>query len=142
MNGVDSLKLAKEFCVVIREWMKPDEMQKVIALNRSEENPEICHTHDFYDANMAMDEAGERLGLHLCPDEDENGNVVGVGHTEDATNLWCEAWSIAKRAEFMADQCKEPVYAIGSQRGNEVSIPRQQPNTQSAPARQDHLARD
>ncbi len=52
-------ELSKEFSRVINEWCTPDQLAEIIRRNASSEYKEIncCATHDFYDSNMAMDEA-------------------------------------------------------------------------------------
>ena len=91
-DTVHAEALADEFSHVLRNWLTADEMAKVIERNRAQTNPIICHSHDFCDANMAMDEAFTLL----------------MGRSSDAADghdarLWNEAWEIAKRNEFAID---------------------------------------
>ena len=82
-------QLAKEFSKVLSEWLTADQMREVIARNAVEPNDQICASHDFCDANMAMLEAFERCGLGEADPSD------------DATlNLWNRVWDLAKATEF------------------------------------------
>lgn len=54
-------QLAEEFAKVLHEWLTPEQMQEVIRRNNTEEYKGCCATHDFCDANMAMDEAFKRV---------------------------------------------------------------------------------
>lgn len=97
-------RMAAEFSKVLREWLTPLEMSKVITGNRrlGLKQQSVCCTHDFCDANMAMDAAFKRvLGREFY--------LLDSKATEDEkdadTDLWNEAWGIAKAAEFNVDAC-------------------------------------
>lgn len=93
MPKVDAL--AKQFSKVLRGWLGAKKMKTVIARNHAEQEPGICHSHDFCDANMAMDQAFRDLGVHGMPD----------GHGDDAmTNAWNAAWDLAKSHNFYEGQ--------------------------------------
>lgn len=81
--------LAKEFSRVLRSWLTPEEMAKVIQLNATPQYHGCCASHDFCDSNMAMDEAFTKIVGHEC-DAD-----VGL----DAVT-WSKAWDIAVKSEF------------------------------------------
>lgn len=100
INGVDSITVAKAFCVAMRQELNIDQMQLVIERNRNEPSDAICHTHDFCDANVVMDEVCKRLNaeLEFQPDENDEAKV------QKQCDLWNEAWSIAKYAAFHADR--------------------------------------
>lgn len=89
-------KVAVAFSRVLHEWLTPLQMAKVITRNAAA-NDSSCATHDFCDANMAMDEAFKRVLGRGCllieesaSDEDKQAD----------TDLWNEAWTIAKEAKF------------------------------------------
>lgn len=85
-------RIAREFSRVLREWITDEQMQEVIRRNKAETDTRICHSHDFCDANMAMDAAFRDLGM----DPFEGGE-----HISEATcELWGAAWDVAKSAEF------------------------------------------
>jgi hypothetical protein len=82
-------RLASEFSRVLRSWLTVGEMEQVISRNKRETDPRICHSHDFCDANMAMDEAFTTItGREL--DADDGSDVA----------LWGKAWDIALKSEF------------------------------------------
>jgi hypothetical protein len=86
MPGDDAL-IAMRFVQVLRNWLKPKEWLEMCERNAVQDNPGICHSHDFCDANMAMCEAFESV----------------VGKTPDADNeieakLWSDAWKLAMPA--------------------------------------------
>jgi hypothetical protein len=85
----DPEQFAREFSVVLRSWLTPAQMEEVIARNKAETDPRICHSHDFCDANMAMNEVFlDKHGLDL--------NAEDEAHV----TLWNEAWDIAKANDF------------------------------------------
>lgn len=85
-------KTAKEFARVLHTWLTAEEMKKVVEDNRGE-SKSICHSHDFCDANMAMDEAFTNLGLTMWDENDD-------GLSDEGTDLANAAWSLAKEKEF------------------------------------------
>lgn len=105
VNGVSAIVLAKAFCKEMRETFAyaPENLVEILKRNKEEPSDAICHSHDFCDANVVMDEAGKSVGIELCPNE-VNGEIIGILHTEAYTDIWNEAWSLAKRAEFDADK--------------------------------------
>lgn len=94
---ITEIDVAKEFCIVIGEWLKGWKLEKVILRNRAQHSPSVCHTHDFCDANMAMVEAFEFFGLDTPEDQ--------YGAT--SFKLWNDAWDLAKRAEFNSAKVQE-----------------------------------
>lgn len=89
--------IAGAFSRVLRQWLTPLQMAKVITRNRRELHAGVCHSHDFCDANMAMDEAFKVVlgrGMLLIEDgaSDED--------KEADTDLWNAAWDIAKKRDF------------------------------------------
>lgn len=92
--------LADAFGAVIRSWLSTQELEAVRRRNAgyAESHPDICATHDFCDANMAMHEAWVNLtGQDPLDYRDE---VDGGGMDESATRVWGEAWSLAKALGF------------------------------------------
>ena len=67
---VDAQKLANQFIFVIGEWLTPEEIAEVNRLNAGEEIT-VCHTHDFCDANMAMDAAFQTVVGHSIDADDD-----------------------------------------------------------------------
>lgn len=90
-------KIAKEFSEILLSWIGEAKMKRVVELNRLQANPSICHSHDFCDANMAMEEAFTNLGL-LTPCDADNtpkGEIVN--------EFWGQVWHLAKQHEFNQD---------------------------------------
>lgn len=83
-------KIATEFANVLRKWLGPVQFAKMQRRNmKSEEN--VCASHDFCDANMAMAEAFETV-LNREPN---------VSNASD-TAIWNAAWDKAKAEELTA----------------------------------------
>lgn len=80
--------LADNFSRIIRDWLLPEEMTHVLIRNRTN-SPNVCATHDFCDANMAMEEAFVYV----------TGRVPNLRSEADAA-AWNVAWLRAKNAEF------------------------------------------
>lgn len=77
--------LADRFVVILRTWLTPEEIAEVRKRNATETSPHVCHSHDFCDANMAMDEAwGSFMQAHIDGDD------------ESQAKLWNDAWDIAR----------------------------------------------
>ena len=83
------LKLARMFSSTLRDWLTKTEMKTVIARNAAEKDPNVCHTQDFCDANMAMADAFEKLF----------GREPDTGTDADSF-AWNRAWDRAKRTNF------------------------------------------
>jgi hypothetical protein len=81
-------KLAKEFAYVLKVWLSIDQQARVLILNKAEQNPSICHSHDFCDANQAMIDALKNIGIESDCQSDEQMALIN------------EAWDIAKRNGF------------------------------------------
>lgn len=97
MWAVEPDRLAAEFCKCLRAELGPVKMIKVIKRNQKETSPGVCHSHDFCDANMVMDQAFYNLtGLHTW----ETETVEGSGVADSCVDLWNAAWDIAAKAEF------------------------------------------
>lgn len=82
--------LARDFAAVLKEWLTPEEMAETIKRNDAETDDMVCHSHDFCDANMAMDAAFAKAGIEVdCQNQEQ-------------ADRWSEAWDIAKAAKFWA----------------------------------------
>lgn len=84
-----ALKLAREFSEEIKEALTVQQFREVLDRNAAEDNPGVCHTHDFMDANMPMSDAFERVVGHEVD-----------GNNDEDVSLWNAAWDIAKAAKF------------------------------------------
>ena len=82
--------LAEQFAKVLQEWIGKLNLEKVNVLNQHTDFDEgSCATHDFCDANMAMDAAFQ----------DVYGREPVLDSNYD-NGLWSEAWDQAKRQGF------------------------------------------
>lgn len=84
--------LARAFSDTLREWIGAEALAEVVTRNRMRASALVCHSHDFCDANMAMMEACEAVGLRVWGDDGEM--------TDDAVDAINGAWAEADRAEF------------------------------------------
>jgi hypothetical protein len=82
--------LATEFSIIIREWLTPDQCRQIDARNAAETDSQVCHSHDFCDANQAMIDAFARFNVECDPTDDLHYNLCQA------------AWAVAKRIGFGA----------------------------------------
>jgi hypothetical protein len=87
---ISESKLATRFSRLLREELGTEAMRQVVERNRSEKNPDVCHSHDFCDPNMTMHDA-------IMAEVD---NVLFDGGAETVSGLWGKAWNLAKKSEF------------------------------------------
>lgn len=89
--------LAREFGREMKASL--DARQMALANERNAYAWDVCHTHDFCDANMVMEAAFVRLAGRSQFTEGEDGC-----HMADADLAhWNEAWDIAKSRRFWGD---------------------------------------
>lgn len=84
--------LADFFDKLIRDELSESDYNEAVALNRDEENADICHTHDFCDANMVMAAAFERA----------TGREIDLQSDADKA-LWNAAWAEWKSRDCVTD---------------------------------------
>jgi hypothetical protein len=99
-----AVEVAKEFSRILCRWLPPVEIAEAVRRNTTEPaGSTICHSHDFCDANMAMCEAFNNLGITVDVVAFNNlGITVDVGAS---SVLWNAAWTIAFRAGFSLILC-------------------------------------
>ena len=83
--------LALEFSHALRSELSAEEMRVVIQRNRAQLSPNICHSHDFCDANMVLHAVFLQHGM----DAADEGGMDRWGE------LWDQAWNMAKAEEFL-----------------------------------------
>ena len=92
--------VAFEFSEVLRNWLTLEEMDEVILRNANEyKDSDVCASHDFCDANMAMAEAFDNLGLTTTADIEDCESTEWIA----AQDLWNTAWTIAKISSFNSE---------------------------------------
>lgn len=99
MNQIE--QLAREFSLKLRHYLSDHEMSQVISLNTADEDPEICHSHDFCDANQIMFEAFFKVFNRSCildADPEKEPELAAVAKKDvDSINA---AWTMAKENKF------------------------------------------
>jgi len=95
-DTAEQAKVALKFAEVLHEWLTPEQMRMVVARNEGQDHDDpCCASHDFCDANMAMDEAFTKaMGREIKADD------IHGGYVEADCDLWNGAWAIAKRMNF------------------------------------------
>jgi len=83
--------LALAFQRELNAELEPAQILEIIQLNAAETNPNVCHSHDFCDANEVMLAAWEAETGEPC---EYDANCERTAATMN------EAWSLAKAAEF------------------------------------------
>lgn len=83
--------IAEAFAEVLRQWLTREELETIRSRNASQNDPGICHSHDFCDANMAMAPAFEQV-TGREPESDSEADA----------SLWNDAWDLAKRLYLTA----------------------------------------
>lgn len=86
---------AQMFCAVLREELGDDTVDTIANLNAIQADAGVCHSHDFCDANMVMDEALRRAGHNMEWDPE-------VGMPQETVDVWNAAWTLAKSVGFDA----------------------------------------
>lgn len=81
--------LAIEFSKILHEWLNQDTIDQINSLNEAQEDKDICHSHDFCDANMAMNEAFQKV----------YGRGLNLG-AEEELSITSKSWKLAKENEF------------------------------------------
>lgn len=91
MIELDATTLAREFTLLLRVWLPPEELQEIDRRNtweRKHKSQSICHSHDFCDSNQAMIDAMARCGVEYDPPNPEHISLSNA------------AWEIARTSGF------------------------------------------
>lgn len=86
-------QVARAFSSILRQTIG-DRIQDVIARNRAETWPDVCHSHDFTDANEVMEQAFHATGIPVHFTDSPAADF------ERFCTVWGRAWNIAKESEF------------------------------------------
>lgn len=90
---ISSHKLAAEFCRELVREIGNENLDELNARQAAETNPNICHSHDYCDANQVMLDALSAI------DADAAANYTASPN--DPLNATInEAWKIARENEF------------------------------------------
>lgn len=80
--------MAEAFAEVMRQWLSEEEFAEMKRLNETDlaYAKGACASHDFCDANMAMEAAFRQV----------MGRSIAADSQEDA-NIWNDAWELARK---------------------------------------------
>lgn len=93
MTKTKTTQLADSFASVLRSWLTPDEFAEMQMENASPDYAgNMCASHNYCDANMAMFEAFTEVV----------GHEPNIDDTQDM-NLWADAWTVAKTTYLTAN---------------------------------------
>lgn len=82
--------LAKAFADTLKQWLSDEEFSEMIRLNKTADYAgNACASHDFCDANMAMDSAFVEV-LGRSPISDDSGM------SQSDCDIWNAAWRKAR----------------------------------------------
>ena len=91
LNRIElAVDIARQFSGRIQTAISADQFKTVVELNLQETNQDVCHSHDFVDADVIMLEAFASV-LDECDLQNE-----------DDLELLNVAWTIAREANFYA----------------------------------------
>jgi hypothetical protein len=97
--------IADRFAAILKRWLTADEFAEMKRLNATADYAEgSCASHDFCDANVAMSEAFTSI----------TGREVNADSGTD-TDLWSEAWEIARRKHIGHSVGASPGRRLGGQ---------------------------
>ena len=85
MNTDQVTKLADAFRALLERDLEPEQLKEMDERNRAQQNKNICHSHDYLDANMTMHEAFKTV----------MGREVDMEDPGDL-QLWGAAWTRMK----------------------------------------------
>lgn len=94
--------VAKAFSAVLNRWLSRKQWAELLEKNKGE--TDACSSHDYCDANMAMDEAFRVVLARgvLLPCDIEGNKAKEEEHARQ-TELWGSAWTLAKEKNFFAE---------------------------------------
>jgi hypothetical protein len=90
--------IARQFCRELQRLIGTKKLALAARRNQLNPNKAVCHTHDFCDANVAMDAAFKVV-------TGRNASLRGT-----LTNVvWQQAWALARAARFQPDAVGQPI---------------------------------
>jgi len=103
-DGATPGQIADEFCRILNDWLKPDEIAEINRRNALPEYRGLCATHDFCDPNQAMIDAGAIFTIEFDARFNEDVALinaawdiakgkVGLLETFTENGQWCEVWT-------------------------------------------------
>lgn len=99
MNNDLVNKLAIAFSNILKSWLTEEEMKEVIRINSLPGMEKLCQSHEYCDANMAMNEAFMQvMGRSFVFYDDEKPETLK--QNEEDTDFFNAAWDLAKSNQF------------------------------------------
>jgi hypothetical protein len=92
-QGVDYFDVGTKFAELVRECLSDSEYKEMCRLNESETDTNICHSHDYCDANEIMDDVMAEFDLPKMSEESGNDFIA----------FWNTAWDYAKIKYFCGE---------------------------------------
>jgi hypothetical protein len=91
--------LSNEFSRIVSSWCSAEQLAEINRLNALPQNVGCCASHDYYDTNMAMDEAFTKtFGREFTFFNDDEPETE-VGNSID-TDYFNAAWELSKQNKF------------------------------------------
>lgn len=92
------LELATEFLKRLQKCIGKRKFREACQLNAEEVSADVCHSHDYCDANMVMDAAFKKLAKRSIwmPYDFEEGNCTEAEHDIDF-RMWNMSWDMATK---------------------------------------------
>jgi len=88
--------ISDNFAAALRQYLTSDEYAEMQRRNASDNNPLVCHSHDFCDANEIMDAAFIAvLGRSSLPDD------IDAGMSDADIAMWNAAWNTARKLNLI-----------------------------------------
>ncbi|WP_262267192.1 MULTISPECIES: hypothetical protein [Microvirga] len=117
-------RVAAVFTYLLAEGIR-GKMAEVVRRNGVEQNRDVCHSHDFCDANMVMASAmAYVLGRPTwMPFDWEKGRCTEAEHEADMA-LWGRAWDLAKDTYFLAYERTDDREEVDEDNGATENPPR------------------
>ena len=88
-------RVAKRFAAILGQWLTMEELSIAVYRNEHKYAKDICASHDFCDANMAMEQAFLDLDI-TSPIDFPSDSTERIA----AFDLWNAAWDMAKENNF------------------------------------------
>ena len=83
MTNDTTARVATRFAALLLDDIGEAKMLEVKARNATESSPDVCHSHDFCDANMVMADAFQA----------ETGRPIDIDSDADL-KTWNDAWAM------------------------------------------------
>lgn len=108
-KAVTKYDVAHKFKEIICKYISTADVKEIDRLNAAEViGSGVCHTHDFCDANLIMEEALTSLGVKVFAQAENSHDPDDQVMSDEAISLWDAAWDIAKAEGFSTLPAETP----------------------------------